>query len=501
MPYTSALVVGAGPTGLTLACALRAAGVGVRVLDAAPGPATTTGALGLPPRAVEALDRLGALPAPAVPVAGVSVAGRELRFGPDGVLASQAQIETALRERLDRLGVAVEWGLAVSGIRTEGEVVEVRAGAELIRAGWVIGCDGAHSAVRAAVGIDFPGQPLHERLQVADVRAELKRPRDTVAVWFRADGFLAAFPLPGPDRWRLMGPDGADLPGWLREETGAEVGEVTWASAFPVQRRLATAYRRGRVLLAGDAAHVHAPLGAQGLATGIGDAENLGWKLGAVILGRAGAELLDSYEAERRPVAAQVLRVTSEATNVLFSQGWAARLARGLVLRSRWMRRRIAARASQLRVSYRRGPLGAAAGQGEQVAEAAEQGVRLAQVAMGPGSWLGGVGTAPVTGLGRVRAGDRVPDFPCHRASGVPTRLHAELGGHWALLSPFADQSHLVRPWLGESVVDLRWPHNELALIRPDGHLAWRGHHSTDLQRWLTGALGPVSPATPILTR
>ncbi|HEX4247068.1 MAG TPA: FAD-dependent monooxygenase [Pseudonocardia sp.] len=193
------LVVGAGPTGLVLACGLRAAGVRVRVVDAAPGPATTSRALGLQPRGVEVLDRIGALGdlpgrALAVQQLVIAVAGRELcrlrvgqrtrLGGHPGLLISQAEIEGALRARLAELGGQVEWGRAVRAVEQDaGGVTVLFAGgvdpAEA-RVRWLVGCDGAHSSVRKAVGIGFPGVPLVERFLLADVHAELDRPRDTV---------------------------------------------------------------------------------------------------------------------------------------------------------------------------------------------------------------------------------------------------------------------------------------------------------------------------------
>ncbi|WHT22597.1 FAD-dependent monooxygenase [Crossiella sp. CA-258035] len=480
------IVVGAGPTGLTLACGLRAAGVPVRVLDAADGPATTSRALGLQPRGVEVLDRLGALadlPARALPVLNVdiSVSGRmlaQLRVGQQtrlggqpGLLMSQATIEEALRARLGQLGGIVEWGQEVTDLDQDPGGVAVRVGAEVLRAGWVAGCDGAHSRVRKAAGIDFPGVPLVERFLIADVRAPLKRPRDAAAVWFRGLDMLAAFPLPGADLWRLMTPAPADaaispeelLRRRLARETGVAVRTVDWLSTFQIQRRLATTYRRGRVLLAGDAAHIHSPLGGQGMNTGMGDAENLAWKLAAVVLGRAGEPLLDTYLAERRPLAAEVLRNTTGATNVLFSSGHLARLLRELLvvpaMRLSLVQRRIAEGASQLTISYRGGPLAPA----------------------GPRR-------------GGLRPGDRVPDLTCCRADGSTTRLHAELGGRWALLAPTAAPVTATRDWLGDLLTELTWDRHELALVRPDGHLAWRGTDTAGLTRWLAQTLSRPGP-------
>jgi 4,5-epoxidase len=328
------------------------------------------------------------------------------------------------------------------------------------------------------VGIAFPGVPLVERFLIADVRADLGRPRDAASVWLRGTEMLAAFPLPGQDLWRLMAPapDGgpADLDpaavlarmrARVAEEIGREVHAAQWTSSFRIHRRLAATYRRGRVLLAGDAAHIHSPIGGQGMNTGIGDAENLAWKLALVVTSRAGDGLLDSYQAERRRVAAGVLSATSRATNLLFSDGAFAQFLRDhliVPLMDRpFVQRTIAERSSQLLVSYRGGPLAR-------------------------GRWR----------LSGLRPGDRVRDLPCHLTDRTLTRLHAELGGRWAVLAPArCAPMDVARAWLGDRVTELIADSREVLLVRPDGHLAWRGTEAAGLARWLAAALDRPVPA------
>ena len=472
------VVVGAGPTGLTVACGLREAGIAVRVLDAAAGPAVTSRALGLQPRGVEVLDRLGALgdlPERALPINKVviTVEGRELARlqigfamerlgGRTGLIISQAEIEAALRKRLAELGGTIEWGHRVSGLdaRADGVTVGLDDGNE-VDAGWVIGADGAHSAVRKALAVGFPGVPLVERFLLADVHADLDRPRDAASAWLRGTKLLAAFPLPGDDLWRVMAPAPTEfgdepqqeeivdfLAGRLRAEAGGSIRTAEWTSVFRIQRRLADTYRRGRVLLAGDAAHIHSPLGGQGMNTGIGDAENLAWKLALVIGGRADDSLIDTYQAERRPIAEDVLESTSGLTEIVVGESRTARFVRdriGVPLMNRdWVQRLIAKKASQLQVSYRYGPLGA------------RRWRRL------PG----------------LRPGDRVPDRE---------GMYEKLGPAWALLGP-QTLADVARERLGE-VVALRGEGDAL-LVRPDGHLAWRGTDVAGLRAWLDGALG-----------
>ena len=250
------------------------------------------------------------------------------------------------------------------------------ADGDVRRYGWAVGCDGAHSAVRKLAGIGFPGVPLIERFLLADVLADLPVPAEAVSVWLRGDELLAAFPLPGRNRWRLMatapesmttGPAGPQLVSAVTHRLHAwtgwpetVVGPVDWTSTFSIHRRLADAYRVGRLLLAGDAAHIHSPFGGQGMNTGLGDAENLAWKLALVVRGRADAGLLDTYEAERLPVAAEVLTATSGLTRVILGDSPVSRLVRNRVfvpsLNKRVVQRLIADRASQLQVSYRHGP-------------------------------------------------------------------------------------------------------------------------------------------------
>lgn len=493
------VVVGAGPTGLAAACGLRAAGVDVRVLDAADGPARTSRALGLQPRGAEVLARLGALgglPSRCLPIhrVVVSVEGRELarlRVGMPtplvrrpGLLVGQAEIEQALRERLAELGGHVEWGWRVSGLEQDGNGVTLRTSHGPVRAAWVVGADGAHSAVRHAAGIGFPGVPLVERFLLADVDldpgADLGLPRDAVGVWLRGQEMLGAFPLPDGGagrRWRLMAPAPGPvddvltaLTGMLGSHTGRApvVDRAVWTSEFRIHRRLADTYRRGRVLLAGDAAHIHSPFGGQGLNTGIGDAENLAWKLAAVVHGRAREGLLDSYGGERRPVAAEVLAATSGLTRAVLGRSAVARTLRDHVLvplldRPR-VQRTVWERASQLRTTYRGGPLA-------------------------PRSWARG-----------LRAGDRVPDLPCRTVDGTATTLHAVLGPGWAVLTADADDpcAAAARAALGAVVTELRSPDaRDVLLVRPDAHLAWRGRSARALRDRLTAMLdaAPIAAA------
>ncbi|RRR95666.1 FAD-dependent monooxygenase [Glycomyces terrestris] len=489
MSTAQVLVVGAGPTGLTLACGLAAGGVAVRVVDAADGPAATSRANILHARGVEVLARTGALgdlPERSLAPVGMTMHVRSkplatMRFAPDprestqALFTSQADVEAELRRRLRDLGGDVEWGRRVTGLAQDpGGATAILEDGERIRADWVAGCDGARSAVRELAGIGFPGVPVVEQFLLADVHADWDRDRTTSAGWFHRDGVLLAIPMRDKEGglWRLI----ADVPPSDRRLTGGEIAarfaalvpersgehiglrDAVWTSVFRIQRRLAADYRAGRVLLAGDAAHVHSPIGGQGMNTGIGDAENLAWKLALVARGRAGVALLDTYTAERRPLAAGVLKRTTGNTRILVGEGPVSRFVRDRLfvplLGLPAMQRKATRTASQLWVTYRRGPLG-----------------------------------------GRGGVGDRVPDRDCQHG-GAAVRLYDALGPDWAVLAgraePAADRvAAAARGLLGDNVVVLHTDSGpgEVLLVRPDGHLAWRGADPADAERRLAAVL------------
>lgn len=513
------LVVGAGPTGLALACGLRLHGVGVRVIDKAAAPAVTSRANFVHARGAEVLDRLdalGTLPDEAGRAARITTylgdkPMMRLRFGDPGLhtaagplVVSQAKVEAALRRRLAELGVEPEWGVGLqSADQDDNGVTAALTDGSTVRIGWLVGADGTSSTVRKVAGISAPGVRLSERFLLADAHLDIDLDRTGTSGWISPAGMLGLMPMPDPDEggvqgrgdlWRVFAydPDGeaerrlspdevlTRITEILPERTGraVTVRDAVWLSDFTIHRRLAGHYRAGRMLIAGDAAHAHAPFGGQGMLTGLGDAENLAWKLALVVEGTADAALLDTYEAERRPLATDVLRGTSAVTRIDVARSPLARFLRDRVLirafSAGWVQRLATRTASQLWVSYRKGPLGAGlAGQ-----------LR-----------------------GRPHPGDRVDSRDCTRPDGAATRLNAELGGRWALLVPARGARPATPPnadpavtaavaALGEHVVVLRHvpdggpDTDELWLVRPDGHLAWRGTDLAGASTWLRAALG-----------
>ncbi|WP_037608554.1 FAD-dependent monooxygenase [Streptacidiphilus rugosus] len=342
---TEVVVVGAGPTGLALAYELALAGVETLVLEKLPQRIEQVKGGGIQPRTAELLESRGLLePLLARVVPGDPVGGH---FGalpvpldctpwrtrhPHPIAVAQWELEEVLEARAVAAGVRVVRGAAVSGVEQDEAGVLVSADATRVRARYLVACDGGHSAVRKLLGLPFPGRPGTHRAVLADIRlAEVSplvpgRLGHMSSLMRQAGGYWAMTAPLGDDRYRFTfgraeQTDGDDDSAVTPEEIstalkalyGPEVvlGSVQNASRFTDATRQLEHYRVGRVLFAGDAAHIHPPLGGQGLNLGVQDAFNLGWKLAAVLRGRAGDTLLDSYHAERHPVGAQVLHHTS----------------------------------------------------------------------------------------------------------------------------------------------------------------------------------------------
>lgn len=357
---TDVLVVGAGPTGLALAVDLARRGVRARVVEKADRLFPGSRGKGLQPRSQEVLDDLGVIGAihaagGGYPVTQVWKDGRPAeewdmfeRFPPtphapygEVWMIPQWRTQEILYERLRELGGSVDFGLALTGLRQDdtGVTAGLSDGSAL-RAGYVVAADGGRSAVRAALGIAMTGETVDPRpMLVADVRLE-GLDRDHTHSWKQPAGPAIAFPMAGTDTFQFVAlfpaPEAAAEPG-PGVDTSAEgvrrliaarthlpaeaVQEVLWASDFRPRAALADRFRDGRVLLAGDAAHIHSPAGGQGLNTSIQDAYNLGWKLGQVLRHGADTALLDSYEEERLPIAAGMLGLSTRLHRTGISSG------------------------------------------------------------------------------------------------------------------------------------------------------------------------------------
>ncbi len=347
---TTVLVAGAGPTGLALAAQLHAFGVAVRIVDQRVDHQPSR-AFVVQPRTLEVLAPVG-ITAPLVARGNRSArlalhAGRRrasvaMAMAPTAGVRSafpfllaipQADVEAVLADHLVQQGLTVEWGVRLSRLEAADHTVSCHlehgdGRTEHVRVPWVVGCDGRDSVVRTQAGIGFPGRCYRQQLLLADVELHTDLEREVVHGLLGPGGAVFLFPFPHSHRWRLL--CALDAAGGARDLAAvattaldavsggrARVTAVEWAAPVELRRAQAETYRRGRILLAGDAAHVHSPAGAQGMNTGLQDAVNLGWKLALAAdpatAGPASARLLDTFESERWPVARWTRRLTDVA--------------------------------------------------------------------------------------------------------------------------------------------------------------------------------------------
>ncbi|MFB6644176.1 FAD-dependent oxidoreductase [Streptomyces chartreusis] len=461
---TDVLIVGAGPTGLALGIDLARRGVDALVVERAGELFPGSRGKGIQPRTMEVFDDLGVLDAIHAAGGGYPVGmiwqdgqrvGEHRMFDPveptedspydEPWMVPQWRTQRILFDRLEELGGKVAFGLEAVGLEQDEDGVTVRlATGGSVRARYVVAADGGRSAVRRSLGIGMTGETVDPNpTLVADARIT-GLDRDNWHIFpprGEGDGFLAVCPLAGTEDFQVTAqfPEGSSVDLSLegvRKVVAArshlapeDVTEVRWASDFRPRAALADRFRDGRVFLAGDAAHIHSPAGGQGLNTSVQDAYNLGWKLGAVLRDGADEALLETYEEERRPIAADML-------------GLSTSVHRGEVRRGEATR--------QLGLGYRESSLTAETRQ------------------------------APAA----LRAGDRAPDGTL----GGVRLFDAFRGPHWTLLAVGAEA-----PELPGSVGVVRGPAQEsygkgLFLVRPDGYVGWAGDTADGLPRYLARA-------------
>jgi 2-polyprenyl-6-methoxyphenol hydroxylase-like FAD-dependent oxidoreductase len=538
---TAALVIGAGPVGLTLACELLRHGVPCRVIEQneGPTPLSQSRALAIQARTLEALENVGAtehILAQGRKVHGISGyhAGRRIvhltfdldaldTFYPFIFTLPKGQTERVLIDVLKSRGGAVEWRTHLTGLQSDDFARAKLSGPggreRKIRARWLIGCDGARSSVRQALDLPFHGAEYDETFYLADVRIDWEQPDDEATVMLDKKIQVGAFPMPHPRRWRLVdasGTVGTDDPAQAVERfqsllnshgfPNARVSEPHWVSSFRIHRRVVDRFRVGSCLLAGDAAHIHSPAGGQGMNTGIRVACNLAWKLGLVHarVARDPDGLLDSYDAERRPIALDVLRGTDLVTRAVtvrspLLESLRDRLA-SFLSEFDFVRQRVAVGISELGVNYRRSPIVAEDGPGAIDLHAfpgPRAGDRVPDVALDPVANDGMTRLFDhLRGTGHhllLFAGDH-PSADVHVNLGALARQVQDRAGAW--IEPQIVIGAASRPgalsWDGRVILDLnRTLHHRfgasgtcLYLIRPDGYVGYRSEPAHAERLW-----------------
>jgi 2-polyprenyl-6-methoxyphenol hydroxylase-like FAD-dependent oxidoreductase len=397
MSKTKVLIAGAGPTGLTLALWLTRLGVPVRIFDKAAAPGETSRALAVQARTLEFHRQIGIVedilaegirlerltlhtPAGVAARLPLSDFGRGISPYSFAFALPQDIHERVLITHLERAGVEVERGTELVAFQDKGDAVIAtlcRNGkTETVSAAYLAGCDGARSTVRHGLGIGFPGGTYEQAFYVADVKGTGDVTRNGMDTTISTYGFAIVMPVRQSGSLRLIGivpkAHEADetisfeaIRADIERETGVTIHEVNWFSTYRVHHRVAERFRAGRVFLVGDAGHIHSPAGGQGMNTGMGDAVNLAWKLGAVVQGRADPRLLDSYEPERIAFARKLIESTDTAFRFITSRSKAIGLFRrylmpkilNALLHTSFGSRAFFGVISQAAIHYRAGPI------------------------------------------------------------------------------------------------------------------------------------------------
>ena len=518
------LVVGAGPTGLALATQLQQFGTRFRIIDRSLDRARESRALGVQAKTLECLDAIGVADAlvargststqlvlhlGARAIAEVKlgeVSGVDTRY-PFILFVSQAETEAVLNDYLSAVGVVIDRGAELVAFEREDDglrcLVQRDDGRqEQLHTRFLVGCDGAHSAVRKGTGIPFEGGSYPQDFALGDVEAEGPLEPNAINSFAGGGGVAMFFPLGRPTTWRVIAMAADKHPEPQRRSSSGVVGDLrlselqalvdpptastirvrdpAWLTRFHLHHRQTANYRKGNVFLAGDAAHIHSPVGAQGMNTGIQDAWNLGWKLGLVARGLADNRLLDTYEAERWPVGQFLLRYTDRLfgtfTRVMSGRPlatWARRVAVPHVvphlLRSRSLRRSAFAFVSELGIRYRNSPAVAEGEPGQR--DGPRPGDRLPDAEL--------LVNGRCTYLQQALAGPHLVLLLCGDARRWDSTELGRLGERYgrvmstSCLSPSGSDGPLVDE-KGNAFARLGVDDAAQYLVRPDGYIAFR---------------------------
>jgi 2-polyprenyl-6-methoxyphenol hydroxylase-like FAD-dependent oxidoreductase len=414
---TDVIIIGAGPTGLALACQLIRYEVDFVIIEKNPGITQYSKALAVHARTLEIYEQID-LAAKAVSlgtVAGtvrmlesgeivgevdLSNVGRGLSGYPYLLVLEQSKNEQLMYEYLRANGRNPLWetefeSLSQTSTSVTAQVKNLNGDTQIIEGKYLAGCDGPRSPVRQALGLSFAGSTFERIFYVADVRIDWKFSHDSLHVCIAPNGVVAFFPLPGKDRWRIVGafPEGLEkeqgeilyqeIEARIREEAELEfdITRVDWFSTYKVHTRHVERFSSGRCFLAGDSAHIHTPAGGQGMNTGIQDAYNLAWKLALVLKHSASEKILDTYNEERLPNAKRLTETTDRMFNLAAGKDWFVGLIRTTIfppmakyiLSIEAVRKRFFILVSQIGINYRDSSLSAHEGDGKFAVKAGDR--------------------------------------------------------------------------------------------------------------------------------
>lgn len=444
---TDVLIIGAGPTGLALACQLIRYGINFVIIEQREGVTAYSKALGVHARTLEIYEQLG-LAQQAVEQGAIASRARLIKAGnvraeldlsnlgvgltayPYVLFLEQSKNEQLLYDYLKQHGKTVHWqtelvSLSQTDATVTAQVRAVNGITQSIEAKYLVGCDGPKSLVRHALGLGFAGSTFERIFYVADAQIDWKLPHDAVQVCLLQNSLLVFFPLKGENRYRIVGTfpeelsrdEGDVLYAEIEQRIQAEaefelqVHDVEWFSTYKVHSRHVSQFSKGRCFLAGDAAHVHTPVGAQGMNTGIQDGYNLAWKLALVLQGKLDQAILETYNQERLENAKHLLQTTDRMFNIAAGSNWLLTFLRMRVvpfvfprlLRLHTVKQFLFPLLSQIGIHYRHSPLSQHSGDE----------------------------------LFKVKAGDRLPYFQVG-GQGIYDKLH-QPKFHWLVFSNSED--------------------------------------------------------------